>query len=362
MKTTITNRQMYFILMLGLFRTLEMSKNLAQTSGRSGWAFIIVASLIFGIAGVIIAKLNSMYENKVFFDYSQEISGKFLAYLFAFYYIIYYFYMGNYLIKALIDLISSNFFSKTPQSLLAFFGILTFIYVSYKGVQNIAKLAEFLGVLVVITSFFILTSMFLTGTKENILPIFNMKELNFETLKYLIAPYGGIEFLLVISFTNINKKACKAVFLIILFIGLFYIAIVQANIITIGINNTMVLNDSFIEAMRIVEVPIVERMDILFLIVYFIYVSFSFILIYTAITEFACKIMPKIKRPILSVSIGIIAYFLYLFTKNIKNINNINEAIIPYIVIISSIIIPITVLITAKIKKAIKKGEGVINE
>jgi spore germination protein len=61
---------------------------MAGTAGRSSWIPIIIASLIFGIAVVIITKLNNMYQNKVLFDYSQEVVGKFFTYMIIIYFII----------------------------------------------------------------------------------------------------------------------------------------------------------------------------------------------------------------------------------------------------------------------------------
>ncbi|MGI5877849.1 MAG: GerAB/ArcD/ProY family transporter [Christensenellales bacterium] len=50
---------------------------MAETAGRSSWIPIIAVSLIFGVAAVIITKLNNMHQGKVLFDYSQEIVGRF---------------------------------------------------------------------------------------------------------------------------------------------------------------------------------------------------------------------------------------------------------------------------------------------
>ncbi len=349
---TITNGQLFFLLTLGLFKTLEFPKYMAQTCGISCWILILFTSIIFGIAGAVIAKLNSMYQEEIFFDYSQKITGKFSAYLFAFYYILYYFIFCNYFNQVTIDFITTNFLPKTPQSVMIFSGILILVYISYKGVRNIARLAQLMSWVMII---FILMSIaiLVTGERENFLPLLNIKELNFESFKYSIPVFGGLEFILLIPFSKQNKKPAKTVFLIILFVGMIYVTYVEATIITLGVNNTMSLNDSFMEAMRMLDFPLFERMDIFFLIPYFVLTFHTYLLIFTGIIEYVCKIFPKVKRQIISALVGLISFLIFLFTANIKNIEKIYEMLLPFLVIIACILIPAIVFISAKIKEKI---------
>lgn len=87
MINSVTNRQMVFIIFLTLstYTTIDLPKVMAETAGRSSWIPILIVSLIFALAATIITKLNNMYQNKVLFDYGQEIVGKFFTYLIIFY-------------------------------------------------------------------------------------------------------------------------------------------------------------------------------------------------------------------------------------------------------------------------------------
>jgi hypothetical protein len=89
----------------------------------------------------------------------------------------------------------------------------------------------------------------------NILPFLDISETKqfFSTMKNFVIPYGGIEILLIIPFTLMNKKASKIAFFTLIFIGIFYVLIVEGTLSTLGINNTMTLNDSFVEAIKIVK-------------------------------------------------------------------------------------------------------------
>lgn len=255
MTNSITNRQMFFIIFMTLtaYTTIDLPKTMAQTAGRSSWIPIIIVSIIFGISAIIITKLNNMFLGKVFFDYSQGIMGKFFTYLIVFYYILYFLIIGVYLKLKLVGVLTSNFLPKTPPFVFLLFGIALFAYVAYKGITNIARMLEIYGVLFLIITVGISALMLAGGTKYNILPFFNASEIKeyAKTMKDLIVPYGGAEVLLIIPFSAKNKKAPKTAFFTLLFIGLFYALIVESTIMILGINNTALLNDSFIEAIKI---------------------------------------------------------------------------------------------------------------
>lgn len=349
---------MFFIIFLTLttYTTIDLPKTMAQTAGRSSWIPIIIASVIFGIVAVIITKLNNMFQGKVFFDYSEEIAGKFFKYLIAVYFILHFLIIGVYLKLKLVGLLTSNFLPKTPPFIMLIFGILLFAYVSYKGITNIARMFEICGVMFLVITLGICLLMLLQGMSDNVLPLFNPNEAKqfWGVTKHFVTPYSGIEILLIIPFTPINKKATKVALFTLLFIGLFYALIVESTIMTLGINNTIALNDSFIEAIKLVEAPVIERLDIFYLTFGLTSLFAGMIIVFTAIVEFACKIFSKVKRLIIVAAIAIIFFILCLFALNIQNMNDVYDSFVPYLVLVSSVLIPTTLFIVAKVKKANK--------
>jgi spore germination protein (amino acid permease) len=326
---------------------------MVQAVGRSSWIPILTASLIFGLAAVIITKLNNMFQKKMVFDYSQEIAGKFFSYLITVYFILQFLIVGVYFKLKLVGLLTSNFLPQTPNFVMLFFGILLFAYVSYKGITNIARMFEICGILFLVITVGICLLMLFQGMSDNVLPLFNPNEAKqyFGKTKHFVTPYSGIEVLMIIPFTSINKKAPKVAFLTLLFIGLFYVLIVESTLMTLGINNTIALNDSFIEAIKLVEAPVIERLDIFYLTFGLTSLFAGMIIVFTAITELSCKIFPKAKRFIIVTVIGTIFYILCLLALNIKNTNDVYNSFSPYLVLVSSIIIPTTLFIVAKVKK-----------
>lgn len=355
MTNSITNRQMFFILFLTLttYTTIDLPKVMAQDAGRSSYIPIIIASIVFGIAAIVIVKLNNMFSGQVFFDYSQKVIGKFSAYVFAIYYIIYFFIIGVFLKLKMVNILTSNFLPKTPEFVFLLSGVVLFAYVAYKGITNIARMFEIYGISFLLITIFACAFMISQGTKYNVLPLFNSSEVKdyAKTLKDLIVPFGGIEILLIIPLTIKNKKAPKLAFFSLLFIGLFYALVVESTIMILGINNTIVLNDSFIEAIKITEAPVIERLDILYLTFGLSSLFSGMIIIFVAVVELVCKIFSKVKRYIIVIAIAILFFVASLFALKIKDFNKTFGYFDFYLVLISAIFIPTIVFIVAKIRK-----------
>ena len=355
MPNSITNRQMFFILFLTLttYTTINLPQLMAQAVGRSSWIPLLIAAVIFATVAVIITKLNYMFKGMVLFDYSQIILGKFFSYLIAIYYIAYFLFFGVYFKLRMEGLLTSNFLPKTPPYVLILTGVLLFGYVAYKGITNIARMFEIIGALFLIVTTGICLRMLSQGMSDNILPFFNKNEARefLSQSQHFIAPYRGLEVLLVIPFTSINKKAPKVAFFTLLGIGVFYVLIVESTIMTLGINNTIALNDALIEAVKIVSVPVLERLDIFYLTFGLASLFTGMIIVYTCIVEFACKILPKVKRLYIVISVGALLSVLCILAINIHDLSTIYENIAWYFILISSVLIPTTLFIIAKVRK-----------
>lgn len=355
MPNSISNRQMFFIIYLTLtsYTTIELPKLMAQTAGRSSWITILIAALIYSVAAVILTKLNNTFQGKVLFDYSQEIVGKFFAYLIAVFYFLVSIMIGVYIKVKLVNLLTANFLHQTPQFALLLIGILAFGYVAYKGITNIARMYEIIGLLYLIVTIILCLFMIFEGMAENILPFYEKSDLEefFPAIKNLIIPFTGLGVLLVIPFSEKNKKAPKVAFIAVLFIGLFYILTVESTIMILGLINTASFNDAFIEATKMVKFPVIERTDILYLTFGLTSLFAGAIIIYTVAVEFACRLFSSLKRYVIVIGISILLFIVSLFCLNITNFGEIYSSIAPYVLITTSILIPTVLFIIAKLKK-----------
>lgn len=82
MTNSITNRQMFFILVLTLtsYSIVDISRAMAKSAGTGGWITILATSIIFGLAAMVIVYLNNLFKGKILFDYSKVLVGKAVTY------------------------------------------------------------------------------------------------------------------------------------------------------------------------------------------------------------------------------------------------------------------------------------------
>ena len=355
MTNSITNKQMFFILILTLtsYTTIDMPKFMAQSAGRSSWILIMTAAPIFGLAAVITTKLNNMYSGKVMFDYSQEIAGTFVSRAICIYYLLYFVLIGVYLKIRLVNFLTSNFLPKTPQAIVLAISVTLFGFVSYRGITNVARLFELYGAAFLATTITLCVIMLTQGMTYSILPLINPNEIKKlpDALPFILFPFGGIEVLLIIPFTKVNKKASLVAFLTLVFIGLFYILIVDGTVSILGINNTILYGDSFIEAIKVVDVPILERPDIFYLTIGLTSLFAGMIMIFLCVLEYACRILPNIHRLTITVVTGIILYILSLIALAINDFSKKADYFVPYLIVVSGLILPVILFVLAKWKR-----------
>lgn len=357
---SVTNRQMVFMIFLFLtsYSTIDLPQIMAEKAGRSSWIPIMAASLIFGIAAVFIVKLNNLFPGKVFVDYCREITGRFLSGMIIMVYLLYSLSIGIYLKLKMIDLVQCNFLPKTPKAVILLTGILLFGYVSYKGVTNVARIFEIIGILFLLVTVGICIIILSQGMIYNILPFFNISNTKniLTAMKDLATPFTGSGILFIVPFTKQNKKAPKVVFLTLLFIGLLYVLIVESTVMSLGINNTISMKDSFIEAIKITEIPVIERMDIFYLTFGLSSLFAGMIIAFLAVVEVTCRCVKKISRHIMVIIISVVFFILCLLGMGIDDKKDVFESFAPYVTLLTSILAPIVLFVFAKTKMRSRKA------
>lgn len=359
MANNITNRQMFFILFLTLtsFVVVSISKEMAQSAGTGSWFTIIITSLIFAVAAVIIVSLNNMYQGKMLFDYSRDIIGKIGSYAVSWYYIIYFLVFTVFLMINLSNILQANFLLKTPKWATMLFGIPVFCFLAYKGITSIARMFEFYGVFFLIVTILMHIGMLTQGNIINILPLFNVQDIGkyFGAIENAIVSFVGITVLLAIPFTKKNgKKAKRTAFLSLLFIGLFYVLIVESCIMKIGINSIVHYKDALIIAIRDTELEFLDflqRLDVLYLTFGFMGFFMGISIAYTVIVEYLCKIFSQVKRLTIVLIVGAVSFIFGLWILKIEGYEEFINETTKYMGLVSEFLIPALLLIVAKVRK-----------
>lgn len=313
MTNSITNRQMFFILVLTLtsYSVVDISRAMAKSAGTGGWITILATSIIFGLAAMVIVYLNNLFKGKMLFDYSKMLVGRAAAHSIIVFYILYFLLIVVFLILSMGKLLKADFFPRTPIWAMMLISVPVFYFIAFKGITTIARMCEIFGVVFLVIAITVHIFMISQGKIVNIRPIFNSADIGkyIKAIKESIFPFLGIEVLLAIPMTQRNaKRGVRTAFFAVFFIGLFYILIVESSIMIVGINDIVNYNDSLIIAIRDMSLSFLdflERFDILFLTIGFMGMYMGISIVITVIVEYLCKIFVRTKRLTIVIVLGV---------------------------------------------------------
>lgn len=363
MQNTVTNRQMAFMLFIALTTSTAASvANAMAMSARHGaWLTLLISSLIFGAMAAVIIKLNQLHEGKILYQYSRELTGNFVAFLIGVFYLLYFFLISLFLCNSFDSLIKSSFLTKTPVWAMLLSGLPIYGTIAYKGIRNVGRLAEIIGLIYLIVSVAVFLSMLFQGTFSFALPLYYPPD----TGKYLSAikdtgeHFLGIEILLMIPFMKADKKMPKTVMLSVLGTGLFYILDVYGCYVMIGMEEIAYYKFPLVAAIRMVEYPKIEflqRMDVVYDTIGFMHVFLGKSIAYLMSVELLCKMIPKANRLIVVIAVGAVIFLGSLTTSHIPDIMRIFASMLKISGFAVAFVIPLILLLMTKVEKNEKKS------
>ena len=365
MTNTITKRQLFFILFLTLtcYTVVGIAKEMAETAGSGAWLTILATGLVFALGASVIVSLNNMFKGQMLFEYAPSLVTKPVTYMLSIYYVLYFLFILVFLITGFSKLLKADFFPETPLWSFPLLGLPVFCYIAHKGVTNVARLAEIVGLIFFLTGTFVHILMATEGEVNRILPFFNPQEIGryIEGFKSSIFPFLGIEVLLAFPLAQKSaKKSVKTAFLTLMFIALFYIMVVETSIMKLGLNDIVFYQDALIVAIRDTAPPFMEiiaRLDILYLTAGFAGLFVGISIVMTTITEYLHRMLPKLSRMTVVIALGVVTYALFMLASGIKGYEEFSATLGTFVGLFSAFAIPLVLLIIAKAKMKNQKGD-----
>lgn len=358
MKGAVKNSQLFFALFLlyTVQSVISIPQKAIKAAGTGSWFSLLLLSLFFSLCVFFIAKLNTKFEDKTIFEYSQLLVGKISAYIITIIYASFFLFILISVARSTADFTKDNFLPLTPIWAILFIFIITCSFIASKGLTNLARMSQIYGAIYIVTAFLIHSSMIILGDYKHIMPFFEVKMVKqyIFGMKDLIAPFLGFEVLAFIPFGKVNaKNGVRTSMLSVLFVGLFYIFIVETSTIMLGINSVILRKNAVVEALRETRLPstlLLERPDLLFLIVGFmgIIASLSIIIFITA--ESLSKIFSKANKNLLIVIVALTVFIMGLLIDTELAIFMFEE-IQPVWSVFTALVIPVTLLIFSKVKR-----------
>ncbi|WP_139488822.1 spore germination protein [Brevibacillus dissolubilis] len=250
------------------------------------WITVILGGLITMIAGVIMVKLSQRYPEKTFYQYSQEIAGKWVGGLLSLFTIIYFFSSSAYDARMLVEVTSYFLLEGTPSWALLMPFMWVGLYLIMGGINPIARLYEIIFpiTLVIFTLVFFIS--FQIFEVDNLRPVLGLGVAPvLQGTKSTVLAYTGVEIMLIIlAFMKQPNKAVQAVLIGTAVPMLFYVMTVVIVIGALSIDGVITRTWPTIDLIRSLEITglLFERFESFFLVIWIMQIFSTFTITYYA--------------------------------------------------------------------------------
>lgn len=286
------------------------------------WITVILGGLIAMVVGIIIVKLSQQFPEKTFYQYSQDIVGKWVGGLLSLFIIVHFFTLASFEVRILEEVTSFFLLEGTPGWAI----IMTFMWVSlYLMIGGINPMARMFGIIFPITVFiFLLTAFMSIGIFEidNLRPVLGLGFMPvLKGIKTTTLAYSGTEIMLILLvFMKQPNKAVKVVIVGTVIPIIFYVITVVMVIGAFSIDGVVTRTWPTFDLMRSFEIPglIFERFESLLLVIWIMQIFATYTICYYAA---ALGLAQLFKKNIHSFLYGLLP-IVYIIASTPKSIND----------------------------------------
>lgn len=358
MKQYLTNRQISLLLFAVIvgYGIVNLPKNVVESAGTGGWITIIINTLFFMFIAYVVTYIQFNNENKILYEYTREMYGKYIATAITILYILYFMLIVSLLLRMYSEVLRLVFLNQTPIWATLFVFYFVAMFAVSKKLHAIGRLAEIYSLIVIIGYLFIIGIMLTKAKLINVQPFFEGSQVKkyLKSTFNLIFPFLGTEAIFFIPFNKKNNtNIFKHTILTILGIGILYIIIFESVLSIGGIENIINQKTVVFQTLRGLDVYKLEtlrRLDGLYLI-------FSTMSLFTSICVFMYgtttlinEILPKIKTKYILLTVTIAQYIISLLPRSVMETES-GIKMTSKLGIICGIVIPLIIFITMQVKK-----------
>lgn len=358
MNETLTDRQFAFI-MLGAAIGQDLvyiPQLMAKEAGTGGWVTMLIATCIAAYLVYLFVYLGYVHKNKTLYDYSQELVGKYITYIFAGIYILYFFTIFSLNCRVFSEYLNIFTMPHTPVIALCLLLLLVILLVLIKRLRVLARLCEIYMSLVIIGALIISTIIIFQGRLVNMRPFFEVSEVStyIKAIPTMQFPVVGIEILGCVAICKNNtKKVFKYSALSAFLYGACLIYVFEACLSVIGVDDIIHYDFTLFNVLRSIDVPYLDflkRLDGIALMFWFMSVFCHLSLFAYGTIFYINKIFKRISYNLLVFIVLILAFFVFLLPQTYYQAKEV-LIFISNAMVITSVLIPMILLIITKVKK-----------
>ncbi len=264
------------------------------------WLSVILGGILAMVSGVIMVKLSQQFPDKTFYQYSQDIVGKWIGRLLSFLIIGYFLTTSAFQIRSMAEVISF-FARRNPTWAIVMPFMWIGLYLIMSGINSIARMFE---IIFPITFFiFLLISFMSIGIFEidNLRPVLGLGiKPVLDGVKTTSLAYTGPEIMLILLvFMEQRKKAVKAILVGISIPLIFYVITVVMVIGALSIDGVVTRTWPTIDLMRSFEISglIFERFESLLLVIWIMQIFATYTISYYAAALGLAQLFKKSIHP-----------------------------------------------------------------
>lgn len=270
-KNDITSKQLFIFIVTCEIGTgiVTLPNQLAAKVGHDGWIPTLISGIISIFTMWIIMLLLKKYSDKSIFEINKLLYGKYIGGVFNVLLIIYTIFGACIILRRLADVVASQILKDTPSLVAGFFVMIPSAYLLYYGLTPICRVAYEVFFIISMTILIYLIS-FEDFDFMNLLPIGEAGVIPImKTLKSTIYLYLGFELVAYIyPCVKDKENALKYAELAMLAVTIFFVITVVVVTGVFGENMLKRLNASLIFLSRIIDIPVIERIDLFFIILW----------------------------------------------------------------------------------------------
>ena len=337
---------------------------MAKTARTGAWLTLLLASAFFAIDAFIIVYLGYAYREKTLFEYARLLAGGIIACLIAIVYVLYFFILMTFIIRSSADIIKDEILFKTPVWATMLLLLAVSLYAASKGLTNIGRIMEYLGLIILTFGFVLHFICFSQGNFLNIMPMFDpsVKNLYFGALPDTIFCFLGFEVITIVPFTKRNgSKVLWTAIISILVLCSFYIMIVESCYAVLSVEDIVNYTHPLIVAIRRLDIAILQfakRLDLFFIMIWLAAIFCSVSIISFTATEYVKKLIPKLNGNMVLTVIGISAFIAGLLLPNAAEVSKLFIRFMTYFGLIPAFAIPFILLVVHMVRPKKNRNRG----
>ncbi len=262
-----------------------MPRTAAEAMGTpDGWISVILGGLLAIVASMIITKLNQWFPGQTFYQYNQQIVGKWLGSLLSLSLTIYSIVFAAFELRIVGEITQFYLLDGTPISFITITMMWVGVYLIVAGINPIARVFTILFPITLVIYFLVLCLSLKIFELDHLRPVLGLGILPvLKGIPSTFLSYSGFEFMLIwLAFMQQPQKAGKAALLGTLVSMIIYFITMVVVIGGLSVDETKTLLWPTLEVVREYEVMglFIERFETFLLAVWIMQIFTTFVICY----------------------------------------------------------------------------------